>query len=107
MALSKFAAVAGFFIVPLRILINPLNSWVMLLPMGHLYKTTSAAMNKRMNSANTDHDILSNWLNVREKSAKLSLREIEAQANVNVGAGAEPVSSTSPFVTYSLPFCTC
>jgi hypothetical protein len=92
-ALSKFAAAAGFFMIPLRILVNPLNSWFMLLPMGQLYRTTSAAMEKRVRTADAYGDMLSHWLSAREKSGKPSLLEIEAQANVNVGAGAEPVSS--------------
>ncbi|EWY80070.1 hypothetical protein FOYG_16863 [Fusarium oxysporum NRRL 32931] len=101
-ALSRFAAVAGFFIGPLRILINPLNSWLMLLPMGRLYRTTSVAIKKRLNNPEAHNDMVAHWLSVYEKSDKLSLREIEAQANVNVGAGAEPVSSAIQSLVYHL-----
>jgi len=91
--LSKFAAVAGFFILPLRILVNPLNSWAALLPMGHLFTTTSAAIRRRDISDEARCDVLEHWINAsRGSSGQLSLRDIEAQANVNVGAGAEPVS---------------
>lgn len=96
-ALSKFAAAAGFFILPLRILVNPLNSWAMFLPMGRLYRTTSAALNERMKKKGEYDDMISHWLQARDKSDKLSLRNIEAQANVNVGAGAEPVSCMKTF----------
>ncbi|KAF5236869.1 hypothetical protein FANTH_11111 [Fusarium anthophilum] len=92
-ALSRFAAVAGFFIGPLRILINPLNSWLLLLPMGHLYKTTSIAIKKHLSNPKARNDMVTHWLSAQQKSSKLTLRHIEAQANVNVGAGAEPVSS--------------
>ncbi|KAI3571023.1 cytochrome P450 [Fusarium oxysporum f. sp. albedinis] len=91
-ALSRFAAVAGFFIGPLRILINPLNSWLLLLPMGRLYRTTSVAIKKRLNNPEAHNDMVAHWLGAQQKSGELSLRKIEAQANVNVGAGAEPVS---------------
>lgn len=92
MALSRFAAVAGFFIGPLRILINPLNSWLLLLPMGRLYRTTSVAIKKRLHNHEAHNDMVAHWLGAQQKSGELSLRKIEAQANVNVGAGAEPVS---------------
>lgn len=75
---------------------NPLTSWLMLLPMGHLYRTTSAALKQRLVNHEARHDMLSHWLKARGQSGKLSLRSIEAQANVNVGAGAEPVSCTPP-----------
>ena len=102
-ALSKFAAAAGFFLVPLRILVNPLTSWMLLLPMGRLYRTTSAALRKRMSNPNAGKDMLSHWLRASEVSGTLSVREIEAQANVNVGAGAEPVSSTYPSSSFLAP----
>lgn len=87
---------------PLRILVNPLNSWLMLLPMGQLYRTTSAALKKRMNNPGAYGDILSHWLDAQKKSDRLSFREIEAQANVNVGAGAEPVSCAYPPALFCL-----
>ena len=91
--MSKFAAVAGFFLVPLRFLVNPLNSWAVLLPMGHLFKTTSTAIKKRMTNVDARSDVLAHWIDAsRKSSGQLSLRAIEAQANVNVGAGAEAVS---------------
>ncbi|KAG9249372.1 cytochrome P450 [Emericellopsis atlantica] len=101
-ALSKFAAAAGFFLVPLRILVNPLTSWMLLLPMGRLYRTTSVALRKRMSSPNAGKDMLSHWLRASEVSGTLSAREIEAQANVNVGAGAEPVSTAIQSVVYHM-----
>ncbi|KAI3572087.1 cytochrome P450 [Fusarium oxysporum f. sp. albedinis] len=101
-ALSRFAAVAGFFIGPLRILINPLNSWLLLLPMGRLYRTTSVAIKKRLNNPEAHNDMVAHWLGAHQKSGGLSLRKIEAQANVNVGAGAEPVSSAIQSLLYHL-----
>ncbi|EGU87521.1 hypothetical protein FOXB_01961 [Fusarium oxysporum f. sp. conglutinans Fo5176] len=101
-ALSRFAAVAGFFIGPLRILINPLNSWLLLLPMGRLYRTTSVAIKKRLNNPEAHNDMVAHWLGAQQKSGELSLRKIEAQANVNVGAGAEPVSSAIQSLLYHL-----
>ncbi|KAG9249710.1 cytochrome P450 [Emericellopsis atlantica] len=71
-ALSKFAAAAGFFLVPLRILVNPLTSWMLLLPMGKLYRTTSAAVRKRMSNPNAGKDMLSHWLRASEVSGTLS-----------------------------------
>ncbi|EXL39377.1 hypothetical protein FOCG_18016 [Fusarium oxysporum f. sp. radicis-lycopersici 26381] len=101
-ALSRFAAVAGFFIDPLRILINPLNSWLVFLPMGRLYRTTSNAIKKRLSNPEAHNDMVAHWLSAHEKSDTLSLRKIEAQANVNVGAGAEPVSSAIQSLLYHL-----
>ncbi|KAH7231282.1 cytochrome P450 [Fusarium redolens] len=101
-ALSRFAAVAGFFIGPLRILINPLNSWLVFLPMGRLYRTTSNAIKKRLSNPEAHNDMVAHWLSAHEKSDTLSLRKIEAQANVNVGAGAEPVSSAIQSLLYHL-----
>ncbi|EXK23604.1 hypothetical protein FOMG_19635 [Fusarium oxysporum f. sp. melonis 26406] len=101
-ALSRFAAVAGFFIGPLRILINPLNSWLLLLPMGHLYWTTSIAIKKRLSNPKACNDMVTHWLGARQKSGKLTLRHIKAQANVNMGAGAEPVSSAIQSLLYHL-----
>ncbi|RKK87876.1 hypothetical protein BFJ68_g16999 [Fusarium oxysporum] len=103
-ALSRFAAVAGFFIDPLRILINPLNSWLVFLPMGRLYRTTSNAIKKRLSNPEAHNDMVAHWLSAHEKSDTLSLRKIEAQANVNVGAGAEPVSCV--YLPWTLPLST-
>lgn len=62
--------------------------------MGHLFQTTSAAISKRLNDPEAQSDVLAHWLQDHEMSPEqLSLRQIEAQTNVNVGAGAEPVSS--------------
>ncbi|KAK2471841.1 hypothetical protein H9L39_16524 [Fusarium oxysporum f. sp. albedinis] len=101
-ALSRFAAVAGFFIGPLRLLINPLNSWLLFLPMGRLYRTTSVAIKKRLNNPEAHNDMIAHWLGAQQKSGELSLRKMEAQANVNVGAGAEPVSSAIQSLLYHL-----
>ncbi|KAG9250652.1 cytochrome P450 [Emericellopsis atlantica] len=101
-ALSKFAAVAGFFLIPLRILVNPLTSGMMFLPMGHLYRTTSNAMRVRMKDHGSERDILSQWLREWERHPKLTLRQIEAQLNVNVGAGAEPVSTAIQSTIYHI-----
>ena len=62
--------------IPLRILINPLNSWITLLPMGHLFTTTSVAIKKRMSNPTARDDVLSHWLNASRKNPdKLSLRK--------------------------------
>jgi len=46
-----------------------------------------------MQNSNARYDVLSHWLSANENNPdKLSLQRIEAQANVNVGAGSEPVS---------------
>ncbi|KAK7592405.1 hypothetical protein V3481_007022 [Fusarium oxysporum f. sp. vasinfectum] len=46
--------------------------------------------------------MIAHWLGAHQKSGELSLRKIEAQANVNVGAGAEPVSSAIQSLLYHL-----
>ncbi|KAK7575252.1 hypothetical protein V3481_017216 [Fusarium oxysporum f. sp. vasinfectum] len=70
--------------------------------MGHLYWTTSIAIKKRLSNPKACNDMVTHWLGARQKSGKLTLRHIKAQANVNMGAGAEPVSSAIQSLLYHL-----
>lgn len=102
-ALSKFASAAGFFIPILRIFVNPLNSWIFLLPMGQLFTRTLTAIEKRMQNSDARYDMLSHWLDAHKKHPdKLSFRQIVAQANVSVGAGGEPVSTAIQSFVYHM-----
>lgn len=70
--------------------------------MGRLFNTTSAAIKKQINNSDAGYDMLSHWLNANKNNPnKLSLREIEAQANVNVRASAEPVSCKITYLPLS------
>jgi len=83
--------------VPLRILVNPLNSWILMLPMGKLFASTSATLKRRLKNPDSGHDILSHWLDEHKKYPdQLTFRHIEAQANVILGAGPDTTSGVSP-----------
>lgn len=94
LTLNPLVAAAGFFIWAYVILVaNPIITWTGLLPMGHLFNTTAAAMKKRKENPDARFDIAAHWFKTqRENPGKLSDRDIEAAATMGVGAGGDTTS---------------
>ncbi|KAH8898076.1 cytochrome P450 [Thozetella sp. PMI_491] len=93
LALNALAAVIGFFTPWNRIFMNPLMTELGVLPMGHLFDTTMAALSIREKNPDARNDIVGRWLHIHASQPdRLSLREIHSQATATVGAGADTVS---------------
>jgi hypothetical protein len=87
------AAVAGFYIwIYILIIANPIVSSTGM-GMGHLFDTAQTAMRKRMENPDARFDLAAHWFKTQERNPnRLSIREIETQATLSVGAAADTVS---------------
>lgn len=94
LTLNPLVAAAGFFIwAYVALVANPVITWTGLLPMGHLFDTTAAAMKKRKENPDARFDIAAHWFKTqRDNPDKLSNRDIEAAATMGVGAGGDTTS---------------
>lgn len=103
--LSFFAAFASFYPRLRNALIsNPVMTWLGILPMGHVFNTTMAAVKERENSdCDSEFVIVDYWLRtLREQPDRLQPRNVYAQATNNVGAGADTVNSALQSFFYHL-----
>jgi cytochrome P450 len=95
LALSAYISVAGYFRwINIVLLANPVMTWLVLLPMGHLFDTVKDVLADREKNANTRCDAVQYWLNQHERHPdKLTIREINTQALTAVGAGPDTVAA--------------
>ncbi|ORY63884.1 cytochrome P450 [Pseudomassariella vexata] len=91
--LNPVVAAFGFLTVFQWIFANPVVTWLGVLPMGHLFDTTTRAMKKRQKNPDARFDIAAHWFRMQQKNPdRLSLRQVEAQATLSVGGGADTIS---------------
>jgi hypothetical protein len=92
LALNTYIACAGYFRwIHSVFLANPVMTWLSVLPMGHRFDTTKAAVAER--EKNTRFDAIQYWFKQHEHHPdKLSIREINTLAFAAVGAGSDTVS---------------
>ena len=95
--LSFMAASTSFFPRLRNLLIsNPFMTWLGILPMGHVFNTTMAAVKEREKNldSNSQFVIVDHWLRtLRQQPDRLHVRNVYAQATNNVGAGADTVNA--------------
>ncbi len=93
-SLNCYMEIAGYYIWFHRLFVsNPIITWSGLLPMGHLFKTSKEALQKRRQDPDTRYDIVAHWLKIHQETPEtLSFRDIEAQETVSVAAGSDTLS---------------
>ncbi|KAL9075851.1 MAG: hypothetical protein Q9157_003841 [Trypethelium eluteriae] len=101
-SLNRYLAIAGYYVWLHRIFCaNPLITWSGLLPMGHLFKTSKAALEKRLANPAARFDMIAHWLKAHQENPdQLSLREVQAQTTVSVAAGSDTLSCALQSFTY-------
>lgn len=104
--LSFISASASFFPRLRNVLIsNPFMTWLGILPLGHVFNTTMAAVKEREKNfdSNSQFVIVDHWLRtLRQQPDRLHVRNVYAQATNNVGAGADTVNSALQSFFYHL-----
>lgn len=104
--LSFISASASFFPRLRNALIsNPFMTWLGILPLGHVFNTTMAAVKEREKNfdGNSQFVIVDHWLRtLRQQPDRLHVRNVYAQATNNVGAGADTVNSALQSFFYHL-----
>ncbi|KAI3394730.1 hypothetical protein diail_2259 [Diaporthe ilicicola] len=104
--LSCLAALTGFYPRLRNALIsNPFMTWLGILPMGHVFNTTMAAVKEREKNLDSDRQfvIVDYWLRtLKQQPDRLQPRNVYAQATNNVGAGADTVNSALQSFFYYL-----
>lgn len=90
---QAMGAMLGYFQYFFYFLVNPLTTWLGLLPLGFIYNTTLEAVKERETNPDARFDGLALWMKThRDAPDRLSLREIYATSTTVVQAGAETVS---------------
>jgi cytochrome P450 len=104
LALNAYAAVGGFFQPWNKLVANPFVTWLQIMPMGHLFNTTMKAMAERERNPDARFDLAAHWFKtLAQHPERMQLRDIHAQANTSVGAGADTVScGLQAFVYHAL-----
>lgn len=78
------------------LLVNPVTTWLGVLPLGFIYNASKDAVDQRRNNPDSRFDGLASWLKTsQENPERLSLREVYATSTIAVQAGAETVSCES------------
>lgn len=104
--LSLISASASFFPRLRNALIsNPFMTWLGILPLGHVFNTTMAAVKERERNldSNSQFVIVDHWFRaLRQQPDRLSARNVYAQATNTVGAGSDTVNSALQSFFYHL-----
>ncbi|KAK8121115.1 hypothetical protein PG999_005235 [Apiospora kogelbergensis] len=90
-----------------RLFANPLTTWLGILPMGHLFDTTMAALAERRKNPDARADLAAHWFRGLERAEKdgstlFDLRCLQSFATANVGAGSDTVSAGLQSFVYHL-----
>lgn len=102
--LNLYVAIAGYLYWLHCILIgNPIVTRAGILPMGHLYHTTTTAMNERRNNFNTSSDMAAHWFKSQEdRPGLVELRDVLAHAIIGVGGATDTVSTALQSFVYHM-----
>ncbi|RYP51953.1 hypothetical protein DL768_002829 [Monosporascus sp. mg162] len=107
MLLETYVTFIGYFQWIHRLFANPFTTWLGILPMGHVFDTTMAALDKRQKNPDARFDLAAHWFRgleraKREGSKVFDLRILQAFATGNVSAGADTVSAGLQSFVYHL-----
>ncbi|KIW04443.1 uncharacterized protein PV09_04709 [Verruconis gallopava] len=102
--LGLYIAVIGHYYWLHDILLaNPLINYFNLAPSNHIFDTALAAVEARKNNPDVRKDMMEQWLQVRRAHPeRMEEKELLAGAVVNVGAGADTISTTLQSFFYHL-----
>lgn len=100
--LSVYASVIGFVRwFHVIFLGNPFMTWLNILPMGHLFDTTTKAIDDRLENRDSRFDALAHWFrSVERHPESVSMRDVYAIATGAVGAGSDTVSCSLQAFVY-------
>ncbi|RYP56588.1 hypothetical protein DL769_009907 [Monosporascus sp. CRB-8-3] len=107
MILETYVTFIGYFQWIHRLFANPFTTWLGILPMGHVFDTTMAALDKRQKNPDARFDLAAHWFRGLERAKKegskvFDLRILQAFATGNVSAGADTVSAGLQSFVYHL-----
>ncbi|KAK7750867.1 hypothetical protein SLS62_007266 [Diatrype stigma] len=75
-------------------LMNPVNTWLQILPIGYIYDTVIKAISERQRNPDARFDVVAHWFKMlQEHPERLNLRNIQSQATNSISAGADTVST--------------
>ncbi|KAK5988252.1 Cytochrome P450 monooxygenase -like protein [Cladobotryum mycophilum] len=101
--INRYIAIAGYIYWFHVMLANPFVTALGILPMGHLYDTAVNALADRQANVDARADIVSYWLKAHEKdNDSLSIRSIQGNAVLALGAGSDTVASAMQAIIYHL-----
>lgn len=107
--LSAFTAFTSFYRTLRNIfLTNPFMTWLQILPMGHVFNTTMAAIKEREKNIDKQSNpvVVDHWFKTHKQNPqRLTMRNIYAQATNNVGAGADVSIACTPTATALVLVC--
>lgn len=104
---EAYITFVGYFQWIHRLLSNPFTTWLGILPMGHIYDTTMAALSERQKNPDARFDLAAHWFQGLERAKKegskiFDLRCLQAFASSNVTAASETVSAGLQSFVYHL-----
>ncbi|EMR65517.1 putative ras family gtpase protein [Eutypa lata UCREL1] len=104
---EAYITFVGYFQWIHRLLSNPFTTWLGILPMGHIYDTTMAALSERQKNSDARFDLAAHWFQGLERAKKegskiFDLRCLQAFASSNVTAASETVSAGLQSFVYHL-----
>ncbi|KAK8116160.1 hypothetical protein PG984_012662 [Apiospora sp. TS-2023a] len=107
LAMEAYIAFVGYMQWLHGIFANPLVTRLGVLPMGHLFDTTMAALAERRQNPDARADLASHWFRGLDKAEKegsrlFDLRCLQSFATANVGAGSDTVSAGLQSFVYHL-----
>lgn len=83
----------GYFHYLFYLLVNPFTTWLGLLPLGYVYKTSLETVKERQKNPDARFDGLALWMKTYQNTPeRLSLREIYATTTTVVQAGGRATS---------------
>jgi hypothetical protein len=102
--LGLYIAVIGhFYFLHDYLLANPLINKFNLAPSNHIFDTAMAAVEVRKRNPDARKDMMEHWLRTRrEYPDRMEEKELLAGSVVNVGAGADTISTTLQSFFYHL-----
>jgi len=96
--LNRYLGIAGYmYWLHVLLVANPVMTWLGILPLGHVFHTSKAALEKRRKDPEARFDIIAHWFKTQKQQPdQLTDRNIEAQATLSVAAGSDTLSCKCP-----------
>jgi hypothetical protein len=92
--LNRYLGIAGYmYWLHVLLVANPVMTWLGILPLGHVFQISKAALVKRRKDPDARFDIIAHWFKTQKQQPdQLTDRNIEAQATLSVAAGSDTLS---------------
>ncbi|KAF2728578.1 benzoate 4-monooxygenase cytochrome P450 [Polyplosphaeria fusca] len=102
--LNRYLGIAGYFYwLHVLLVANPIMTWLGIMPIGHVFRTSKTALQKRRADPDARFDIIAHWLRTQKQAPdQLSDREIESQATLSVAAGSDTLSCALQSFVYHM-----